>query len=341
MKKMLESLREASRQAIEEAVDMDSLEALRVRYLGKKGELTAILKQMGKLSAEERPVIGQLANEVRSELENEIESRKSALAARLQEAKLRAETLDVTMPGKEISLGKKHVMNTVLDEVVDIFIGMGFSIVDGPEIELSNYDFDRLNIPENHTVREWTDTFYITEDEQVHLRCQTSPVQVRVMEKQKPPIRIICPGRVYRSDAVDATHSPIFHQCEGLVVDKGVTFSDLKGTLELFIKKLYGEETRVRFRPHHFPYTEPSAEMDMSCFKCGGKGCSMCKGEGWIEILGCGMVHPQVLENCGIDPEVYSGFAFGVGLERIAMMRYGIDDMRLLYENDLRFLKQF
>ena len=243
MKKMLESLREASRQAIEEAVDMDSLEALRVRYLGKKGELTAILKQMGKLSAEERPVIGQLANEVRSELENEIESRKSALAARLQEAKLCAETLDVTMPGKEISLGKKHVMNTVLDEVVDIFIGMGFSIVDGPEIELSNYDFDRLNIPENHTVREWTDTFYITEDEQVHLRCQTSPVQVRVMESSRPPIRILSPGRVYRKDEIDATHSPMFHQIEGLVIDKGITMGDLKGTLNTLMKKLYGPDT--------------------------------------------------------------------------------------------------
>ena len=253
MKKMLESLREASRQAIEEAVDMDSLEALRVRYLGKKGELTAILKQMGKLSAEERPVIGQLANEVRSELENEIESRKSALAARLQEAKLRAETLDVTMPGKEISLGKKHVMNTVLDEVVDIFIGMGFSIVDGPEIELSNYDFDRLNIPENHTVREWTDTFYITEDEQVHLRCQTSPVQVRVMENSSPPIRILSPGRVYRKDEIDATHSPMFHQIEGLVIDKGITMADLKGTLNTLMKKLYGPDTVDPLPPAPLP----------------------------------------------------------------------------------------
>ena len=321
MKKMLESLREASRQAIEEAVDMDSLEALRVRYLGKKGELTAILKQMGKLSAEERPVIGQLANEVRSELENEIESRKSALAARLQEAKLRAETLDVTMPGKEISLGKKHVMNTVLDEVVDIFIGMGFSIVDGPEIELSNYDFDRLNIPENHTVREWTDTFYITEDEQVHLRCQTSPVQVRVMESSRPPIRILSPGRVYRKDEIDATHSPMFHQIEGLVIDKGITMGDLKGTLNTLMKKLYGPDTVTRFRPHHFPFTEPSCEMDVQCH--------------------AGMVHPRVLEMSGIDPTVYSGFAFGVGLERLVMRRFQISDMRLLYENDTRFLSQF
>ena len=341
MKKMLESLREASRQAIEEAVDMDSLEALRVRYLGKKGELTAILKQMGKLSAEERPVIGQLANEVRSELENEIESRKSALAARLQEAKLRAETLDVTMPGKEISLGKKHVMNTVLDEVVDIFIGMGFSIVDGPEIELSNYDFDRLNIPENHTVREWTDTFYITEDEQVHLRCQTSPVQVRVMESSRPPIRILSPGRVYRKDEVDATHSPMFHQIEGLVIDKGITMADLKGTLETLIKAMYGQDSVVRFRPHHFPFTEPSCEMDIQCHKCHGAGCPTCKGEGWIEVLGAGMVHPKVLEGCGIDSNVYSGWAFGMGLERLALGHFKIGDLRLIFENDVRFLEQF
>ena len=341
MKKMLESLREASRQAIEEAVDMDSLEALRVRYLGKKGELTAILKQMGKLSAEERPVIGQLANEIRGELESEIESRKSALAAKLQEAKLRAETLDVTMPGKEITLGKKHVISTVLDEVTDIFVGMGFSIVDGPEIELSTYDFDRLNIPENHTVREWTDTFYITEDEKVHLRCQTSPMQVRVMETTKPPIRILAPGRVYRKDEIDATHSPMFHQIEGLVIDKGITMGDLKGTLNTLIKKIYGPDTVTRFRPHHFPFTEPSAEVDVSCFVCGGKGCRVCKNEGWIEILGAGMVHPNVLRGCDIDPEIYSGFAFGLGIERIVMIKYSIDDMRNLYENDLRFLGQF
>ena len=339
MKKMLESLREASRQAIEEAVDMDSLEALRVRYLGKKGELTAILKQMGKLSAEERPVIGQLANEVRSELENEIESRKSALAARLQEAKLRAETLDVTMPGQEISLGKKHVMNAVLDEVVDIFIGMGFSIVEGPEVEYDYYNFQALNIPENHPARDTQDTFYITD--KILLRSQTSPVQARVMEKQKPPIRIISPGRVYRSDAVDATHSPMFHQLEGLVVDRGITMGDLKGTLATFAKTMFGEDTKIRFRPHHFPFTEPSAEVDVSCFVCGGKGCRLCKGEGWIEILGAGMVHPNVLRGCNIDPDEYSGFAFGMGIERIVMIKYNIDDMRYLYENDIRFLRQF
>ena len=315
MKEMLEALREASRRAIEEAQDMDALDTLRVRYLGKKGELTAILKQMGRLSAEERPVVGQLANAVRAELESELDRRKAALAARLQELKLEAETLDVTIPGRELRLGKKHVLNTVLDEVTDIFIGMGFSIAEGPEIELSEYDFDRLNIPENHTVREWTDTFYITRDEKVHLRCQTSPMQVRVMDAMKPPIRILAPGRVYRKDEVDATHSPMFHQIEGLVIDKGITMGDL--------------------------ITEPSCEMDVQCFECHGKGCRVCKGEGWIEILGAGMVHPHVLEMSGIDPDVYSGFAFGVGLERLAMRRFQISDMRLLYENDVRFLSQF
>ena len=341
MKKMLESLREASRQAIEEAVDMDSLEALRVRYLGKKGELTAILKQMGKLSAEERPVIGQLANEVRSELENEIESRKSALAARLQEAKLRAETLDVTMPGKEISLGKKHVMNTVLDEVVDIFIGMGFEILDGPEVELAKYNFTKLNIDEGHPSRDWTDTFYFTEDGKILLRTQTSPMQIHAMETRQPPIRIIAPGRVYRKDEVDATHSPMFHQIEGMVIDKGITMADLKATLNLVVEKIYGKGTVTRFRPHHFPFTEPSCELDIQCHKCGGKGCPTCKGEGWIEVLGAGMVHPKVLEGCGIDPDVYSGWAFGMGLERLALGEYKITDMRLIFENDVRFLEQF
>ncbi len=341
MKEMLEALREASRRAIEEAQDMDALDALRVRYLGKKGELTAILKQMGRLSAEERPVVGQMANAVRAELESELDRRKAALAARLQELKLEAETLDVTIPGWELRLGKKHVLNTVLDEVTDIFIGMGFSIAEGPEIELSEYDFDRLNIPENHTVREWTDTFYITRDEKVHLRCQTSPMQVRVMDAMKPPIRILAPGRVYRKDEVDATHSPMFHQIEGLVIDKGITMGDLKGTLNTLMRRIYGPDTVTRFRPHHFPFTEPSCEMDVQCFECHGKGCRVCKGEGWIEILGAGMVHPHVLEMSGIDPDVYSGFAFGVGLERLAMRRFQISDMRLLYENDVRFLSQF
>ena len=341
MREQLEKIKSQALADIHAALDNVSLDAVRVRVLGKKGELTALLKQMGKLSPEERPVMGQLTNSVRAALEEKLEERKTELAAAALEEKLAAEAVDVTIPGKEIEMGHQHPMNKVLQEVKEIFIGMGYQIVDGPEVEEAAYNFTRLNIEEGHPSRDRSDTFYFDDNDEVLLRTQTSPMQIRTMEKQKPPIRIICPGRVYRSDAVDATHSPIFHQCEGLVVDKGVTFSDLKGTLELFIKKLYGEETRVRFRPHHFPYTEPSAEMDMSCFKCGGKGCSMCKGEGWIEILGCGMVHPQVLENCGIDPEVYSGFAFGVGLERIAMMRYGIDDMRLLYENDLRFLKQF
>ncbi len=341
MKEMLEGLRAASQKAIEDAVDMEALENLRIRYLGKKGELTAILKQMGRLSAEERPVIGQLANQIRAELETELDSRKAALAAKLQELKLQSETLDVTIPGKEIALGKKHVLNTVLDEVMDIFIGMGFTIAEGPEIELSEYDFDRLNIPENHTVREWTDTFYITEDEKIHLRCQTSPMQVRVMESMKPPIRILAPGRVYRKDEIDATHSPMFHQIEGLVIDKGITMGDLKGTLNTLMQRIYGPETVTRFRPHHFPFTEPSCEMDVQCFECHGKGCRVCKGEGWIEILGAGMVHPHVLEMSGIDPDVYSGFAFGIGLERLAMRRFAISDLRLLYENDIRFLNQF
>ena len=339
MKEALQNIRQSADALIAQAADAAAVDELRVRFLGKKGELTAILKQMGRLSAEERPVVGALANEVREAITADIARRTKELESAALAARLDAEEIDVTLPGKAPAQGKRHPFEQVLGELKEIFLGMGFDIVSGPEVELDHYNFEMLNMPKSHPARDTQDTFYFTEN--VLLRTQTSPMQIRTMEKQKPPIRIIAPGRVYRSDAVDATHSPIFHQCEGLVVDKGVTFSDLKGTLELFIKKLYGEETRVRFRPHHFPYTEPSAEMDMSCFKCGGKGCSMCKGEGWIEILGCGMVHPQVLENCGIDPEVYSGFAFGVGLERIAMMRYGIDDMRLLYENDLRFLKQF
>ena len=339
MKEALQNIRQSADALIARAVDAAAVDELRVRFLGKKGELTAILKQMGGLSAEERPVIGALANEVREAITADITRRTKELENAALTARLAAEEIDVTLPGKTPVQGKRHPFEQVLGELKEIFLGMGFDIVSGPEVELDHYNFEMLNMPKSHPARDTQDTFYFTEN--VLLRTQTSPMQIRTMEQQKPPIRIICPGRVYRSDAVDATHSPIFHQCEGLVVDKGVTFSDLKGTLELFIKKLYGEGTRARFRPHHFPYTEPSAEMDMSCFKCGGKGCSMCKGEGWIEILGCGMVHPQVLKNCGIDPEVYSGFAFGMGIERVVMMRYGIDDMRLLYENDLRFLKQF
>ena len=339
MKEALQNIRQSADALIAQAADAAAVDELRVRFLGKKGELTAILKQMGRLSAEERPVVGALANEVREAITADIARRTKELESAALAARLAAEEIDVTLPGKAPAQGKRHPFEQVLGELKEIFLGMGFDIVSGPEVELDHYNFEMLNMPKSHPARDTQDTFYFTEN--VLLRTQTSPMQIRTMEKQKPPIRIICPGRVYRSDAVDATHSPIFHQCEGLVVDKGVTFSDLKGTLELFIKKLYGEETRVRFRPHHFPFTEPSAEMDIQCYRCHGAGCPLCKGEGWIEILGCGMVHPQVLENCGIDPEVYSGFAFGVGLERIAMMRYGIDDMRLLYENDLRFLKQF
>ena len=339
MKQALEHIQKSADELIAAAQSVAQVEELRVRFLGKKGELTAILKQMGKLSPEERPVVGALANEVREAITQDITARTKELQEAQLQQRLLEETMDVTLPGERPVQGKRHPFEKVLRELKEIFLGMGFDVVSGPEVELDHYNFEMLNMPKSHPARDTQDTFYITEN--VLLRTQTSPMQIRTMEKTKPPIRIICPGRVYRSDAVDATHSPIFHQIEGLVVDENVTFSDLKGTLEMFIKKLYGEGTRVRFRPHHFPYTEPSAEMDMSCFKCGGKGCSLCKGEGWIEILGCGMVHPKVLENCGIDPEKYSGFAFGVGLERIVMMRYGIDDMRLLYENDLRFLKQF
>ena len=339
MKEALQNIRQSADALIAQAADAAAVDELRVRFLGKKGELTAILKQMGRLSAEERPVVGALANEVREAITADIARRTKELESAALAARLAAEEIDVTLPGKAPAQGKRHPFEQVLGELKEIFLGMGFDIVSGPEVELDHYNFEMLNMPKSHPARDTQDTFYFTEN--VLLRTQTSPMQIRTMEKQKPPIRIICPGRVYRSDAVDATHSPIFHQCEGLVVDKGVTFSDLKGTLELFIKKLYGEETRVRFRPHHFPYTEPSAEMDMSCFKCGGKGCSMCKGEGWIEILGCGMVHPHVFEMCGIDPEEYQGFAFGVGLERIAMLKYGVKDLRLYFENDVRFLHQF
>lgn len=339
MKEQLNKIRQTAEEKLAGITELSALEELRIQYLGKKGELTAVLKGMGGLTPEERPLIGQLANEVRSFIENALETKKAEFEAALEAKKLAGETIDVTMPGKAATLGKKHPLTSVLDDLKNIFIGMGFSIAEGPEVELDYYNFEALNIPKDHPARDTQDTFYI--DENVVLRTQTSPVQIRTMEKQKPPIRIISAGRVYRSDAVDATHSPVFHQVEGLVIDKNVTMADLKGTLEIFVKKLYGEETRLRFRPHHFPFTEPSAEVDISCFNCGGEGCRICKGEGWIEILGCGMVHPKVLTTCGIDPEEYSGFAFGIGLERVAMFRYDIDDMRLLYENDMRFLKQF
>ena len=341
MKQQLEAIRKAALDAISDAGKTEDLEALRVRYLGKKGELTAVLKQMGKLSAEERPVIGQLANDVRAKLEADIEEKTKELADKAMELKLKSEAVDVTIPGKQEKIGVKHPMYQVLDEIKDIFVGMGFEILEDREVELAEYNFTKLNVEEGHPAREWSDTFYFTEDSSILLRTQTSPMQIHAMETRELPIRILAPGRVYRSDAVDATHSPIFHQIEGLVVDEGITMSDLKGCLETVIKRLYGEDSVVRFRPHHFPFTEPSAEVDVQCFACHGKGCRICKGEGWIEILGCGMVHPKVLAGCGLDPEKYSGFAFGIGLERIVMRRFAVDDMRLFYENDTRFLEQF
>ena len=339
MKNKLAQIKEDVLAHLSQANDLETLENIRIKYLGKKGELTAVLKGMGGLSAEERPVIGALANEIRTLLEQEIDSKKAELLKKETEERLKKEVIDVTMPGKVQPKGNLHPLTQVLDDIKDIAIGMGFEIAEGPEVELDYYNFEALNIPKDHPARDTQDTFYVSDN--VVLRTQTSPMQIRVMENKKPPIRIIAPGRVYRSDAVDATHSPVFHQIEGLVVDKGITMADLKGTLDAFIKALYGKETRVRFRPHHFPFTEPSAEMDISCYVCGGEGCRVCKGEGWIEILGCGMVHPKVLKTCGIDPEVYSGFAFGFGLERVAMGRYDIDDLRLFFENDTRFLKQF
>ena len=336
MKEMLNQIRAT---ALEKIAAGEDLEQIRIQYLGKKGELTAVLRGMGKLTAEERPVIGQLANQVRADIEAAIAEKAEALKAGALAEQLKAEKLDVTMPGKTMRVGHVHPLTRVQRDMEEIFIGMGFSIAEGPEVEYDLYNFQKLNIPENHPARDTQDTFYITDN--ILLRSQTSPVQARTMEVQKPPIRIISPGRVYRSDAMDATHSPLFHQMEGLVVDKGITMGDLKGMLETFAKAQFGEETRCRFRPHHFPFTEPSAEVDVSCFACGGKGCRLCKGEGWIEILGAGMVHPNVLTMCGIDPEEYSGFAFGMGIERIAMLKYHVDDIRLFYENDVRFLEQF
>lgn len=339
MRERLQQIQQKAIDAFTEVQDLKALDEIRVKYLGKKGELTQVLRGMKDVSSEERPVIGQLANEVRNTLETQLEEVKQILTEKAQEAKLKQEVIDVTIPGRKKSLGHRHPMHIVLDEIKDIFLGMGYEIAEGPEIEEDYYNFEALNIPANHPAKDEQDTFYISGD--FLLRTQTSPVQVRVMEKKQPPIRIIAPGRVYRSDEVDATHSPVFHQIEGLVVDKNVTMGDLKGALAVFAKELFGQNAEVKFRPHHFPFTEPSAEMDVSCFMCGGKGCRVCKGSGWIEILGCGMVHPRVLEMVGIDPKEYSGFAFGMGLERIALQRYGIEDLRLLYENDIRFLKQF
>lgn len=339
---MKETLQKIKAEAMEALSDASAnLEELRIKYLGKKGELTQVLRGMGKLTPEERPVIGELANKVRAEIEAEIEKKTSELKEIKMNAALKAQKLDVTVPGEAFPVGNIHPLDKVQKEMEDIFIGMGFEIAEGPEVEKSYYNFEALNTPADHPARDIQDTFYITEE--VLLRSQTSPVQVHVMEEKKPPIRVISPGRVYRADEVDATHSPLFHQCEGIVIDKGITMGDLKGTLEAFAKQMFGSRTRLRFRPHHFPFTEPSAEVDISCFVCDGKedNCRVCRGEGWIEILGAGMVHPNVLRNCGIDPEVYSGFAFGMGIERIVMAKYNITDMRLLYENDVRFLSQF
>ena len=341
MKEQLAKIRSEALAAFGQAQSAAELDSLRVQYLGKKGELTAVLKMMGKLSAEERPAMGQLANEVRSALEAAIEAAAGKLEAQALEQRLKDEALDVTIPGCEVKLGHKHPMYLALDEIKDIFIGMGFTVLDGPEVELAEYNFDKLNAEEGHPSRDWSDTFYFDEDSRVMLRSQTSPMQVRAMETMELPIRIIAPGRVYRKDEVDATHSPMFHQVEGMVIDKGVTMADLKGTLNTVVEQLYGKGTKTRFRPHHFPFTEPSCEMDLQCHKCGGVGCPTCKGEGWIELLGAGMVHPKVLKMAGIDPEVYSGWAFGMGLERTAMRRFKIADLRLIFENDVRFLEQF
>ena len=341
MKETLEQIRQEALAALEAAGDAQELDALRVKYLGKKGALTALLKQMGKLSPEERPVMGQLANEVREALTGALERRQRELEAAALDCRLKTETVDVTIPGTPVRIGHRHPMYIALDEIKDIFVGMGFTVLDGPEVELAEYNFDRLNAGEGHPSRDWSDTFYFDRDSRVMLRSQTSPMQVRAMEAMPLPIRIIAPGRVYRKDEVDATHSPMVHLVEGMVIDKGVTMADLKGTLNTVMEQLYGPGTVTRFRPHHFPFTEPSCEMDVQCHKCGGAGCPTCKGEGWIEVLGAGMIHPKVLEMSGIDSEVYTGWAFGMGLERMAMRRFKISDLRLIFENDIRFLEQF
>ncbi len=339
MQEKIEQIRNNAEEEITSVSSIAELENVRIKYLGKKGELTLVLRGMGSLPAEERPVVGSLVNKARDFIEEKLSQKEREIKEKLLEERLKTEKIDITMPSKKVELGSIHPITQIINDVKEIFIGLGYEIAEGPEIELATYNFDKLNTPPDHPARDIQDTFYITDS--IVLRSQTSPMQARVMEQQKPPIKIICPGTVYRSDSVDATHSPVFHQIEGLVIDKHISMSDLKGTLELFAKKCLGEKTKIRFRPHHFPFTEPSAEADVSCFVCGGKGCRVCKGEGWIELLGCGMVHPNVLRNCNIDPEVYSGFAFGFGVERIAMAKFGIDDMRLLYENDVRFLKQF
>jgi len=339
MKETLQAIEAKALEQIKQSDTLYKLNEVKVAYLGKKGELTAVLKGMKDVSPEDRPKVGQMVNDTRAVIEEALDKAIKALEAEIMEAKLKEEVIDVTLPAKKPEIGHRHPNTIALEEVERIFVGMGYEVVEGPEIEKDYYNFEALNIPADHPAKDEQDTFYINSD--ILLRTQTSSVQVHVMENQKPPIRMIAPGRVFRADEVDATHSPSFHQIEGLVIDKNVTFADLKGTLAEFAKELFGEETKVKFRPHHFPFTEPSAEMDVTCFKCGGTGCRFCKGSGWIEILGCGMVHPRVLTMCGIDPKEYTGFAFGVGLERIALLKYEIDDMRLLYENDIRFLKQF
>lgn len=339
MKEKLQAIREEALARIEEAKDLDALNDIKVNILGKKGELTQVLKGMKDVAPEDRPKVGQMVNDTRTAIEERLDLVKNDISKKIREEKMKKEVIDVTLPGTMHMKGHRHPNQIALEELERVFVGMGYEIVEGPEVEYDHYNFELLNIPANHPAKDEQDTFYITKD--ILLRTQTSPVQARVMETGRMPIRIIAPGRVFRADEVDATHSPSFHQVEGLVVDKGITFADLKGTLEQFAREFFGPDTKVKLRPHHFPFTEPSAEVDVSCFKCGGKGCRMCKGSGWIEILGCGMVHPKVLSDCGIDPEVYSGFAFGIGLERVALLKYEIDDMRLLYENDMRFLKQF
>ena len=339
MQEKLLAIKEAAFNEISAAENSGALEEIRVKYLGKKGELTTILRGMGALSKEERPIVGKLVNEAKNEVEERLEEVSAKIKEKEKNDKLASEIIDISLPGKRNVIGKRHPLDLTLESMKEIFISMGFTVEEGPEVELDHYNFEALNIPKDHPARSEQDTFYINDN--IVLRTQTSPVQVRTMEKQQPPIKMISPGKVYRSDAVDATHSPIFYQMEGLVIDKGVTFADLKGTLELFAKKMFGDKVVTKFRPHHFPFTEPSAEMDATCFVCGGEGCRVCKGSGWIEILGCGMVHPEVLRNCGVDPEVYSGFAFGVGVDRMVMLKYGIDDIRLLYESDMRFLNQF
>ena len=347
MKQQLENIRQQALASLDAAASPAELEDLRVKWLGKKGELTAVLKMMGKLTPEERPIMGQMANSVRAEIEEKLDACKAAIGAKVLETKLAAEAIDVTIPGEEVALGHQHPMNMVLQQVKDIFVGLGYTVVDGPEVELASYNFTRLNIEEGHPSRDRSDTFYFTDDDSVLLRTQTSPMQIRFMEEHKPPLCMLAPGRVFRKDEADATHSPMFHQIEGLVVDEHITMGDLKGALVAIMKQIYGEDSEMRFRPHHFPFTEPSCEMDMQCHKCHGTGevdgnvCSTCHGEGWIELLGAGMVHPEVLRNCGIDPEKYSGFAFGMGLERMAMGRMRINDLRLIFDNDVRFLNQF